>query len=145
MEKREFEENYNYETKIWWTEKKNGVVRTSNGALLSCSPCMEFQGEKNKLTPSDALLVAVNICILTTFFELADKFKINPLSYECEVDGDVTVDDNPRFTKIRIKPKIRVEKKYFEKTKKAILLAKKYCLVTNSLNVPLDLNYTINI
>lgn len=80
MERREFEEKYNYETKIEWIEKKN---------------------------------------------------------------GDLVVDDNLRFTKIRITPKIGVNKNIYIKTVRAISLAEKYCLVTNSLNVPLELNYNI--
>ena len=100
MERGEIEERYNYETKIEWIEKKNGILSTSNGMKLNCSPCIEFNGEKNMLTPTDALLVAINVCIFTTFFEIADKFRIKPKSYECKVEGDVDVDDNTRFTKI---------------------------------------------
>ena len=46
MERGEIEERYNYETKIEWIEKKNGILSTSNGMKLNCSPCIEFNGEK---------------------------------------------------------------------------------------------------
>lgn len=137
------DEKYSYETKLEWIEKKNGIVYTSNGLKLSCSPCIEFNGEKEMLTPTDALLVAVNICIFTTFIQICDKFRIMPKSYECKVYGDIVVDENPKFIKIKILPVITINKRYQKKAKRAIFLAKKYCLVTNSLNVPLELNYNI--
>lgn len=143
MEKIKFEDKYYYETKLAWLENKKGLIETSNGIKLNCTPCPEFEGEKSCLTPTDALLMSVNICIFTTFLELTSKFRINPKSYNCQTFGEVEVNENPRFTNIIIKPVIEVEKKDLKKTEKAIIMSKKYCLVTNSLNVPIEMDCTI--
>ena len=129
---------YTYRTKVVWREQAMGELTTSNGVKIDYSPCPEFGGIADTLTPTDALIAAVNICIQTTFISMATRLNFKVISYECETEGDIDdLEAHPRFTQIRVKPVVEVESGAGKNAEYAMDLAEKYCLVTNSLKTEL--------
>jgi uncharacterized OsmC-like protein len=69
---------------------------------------------------------------MLTFESMCKKLNVSFQSFECSCEGRLeSIDGKEMITKIVLKPKVVGENK--EKIEKALLLAKKYCLVGNSI------------
>lgn len=97
------------------------------------------------MTPEDAFVGAVNMCIHLMFLWVVEKFKINLLSYECEAEGFVEdlIDRTSLFTKIVLRPKIKVKGTSEERVRKALKLAEKYSLIAQSIKSEVVINSQI--
>jgi organic hydroperoxide reductase OsmC/OhrA len=104
-------------------------------------------GQPNVLTPEDAFVGALNMCFQLMFIWSIEKLKIDLVSYECEAEGFVEdlLDRTSVFKKMTLKPKITVRNCREETVRRALTLAKKYSLVTQSIKAELILEPEIRI
>ncbi len=140
---------YIYETKVRWINTRKGKLGfgDSKKPIIDIATPPEFQGHEGIIGPEDLFVASVNSCILTTFLAFTDKLRIKLLSYESHGKGFLNVNEKPyRFRKVIIEPTIIVEKKQdIEKVKKAMELAEKYCLITNSINASVEVVFDISV
>ena len=124
-----------YKTKVVWTGEHWGNLTCSNGPEMKFSAPPTLHGHPNVVTPEDAFVGAVNMCIHLMFLWVVKKFKITLLSYECEAEGFVEdlIDRTSLFAKIVLRPKIKVKDCSEERVRKALKSAEKYSLVANSI------------
>ncbi|MCK4885288.1 OsmC family protein [Candidatus Bathyarchaeota archaeon] len=134
-----------YKTKVVWTGEHWGNLTCSNGPQMKFSAPPALQGHPNVMTPEDAFVGAVNMCIHLMFLWVVEKFKINLLSYECEAEGFVEdlIDRTSLFTKIVLRPKIKVKGTSEERVRKALKLAEKYSLIAQSIKSEVVINSQI--
>jgi len=123
-----------YKTKVEWTGEHWGELTCSNGPKIKFTAPPTLHGHPNAMTPEDAFVGAINMCIHLMFLWTVEKFKINLLYYECEAEGFVEelLDRTSIFTKIILRPKIIVKGNDQEKVKRVLKTAEKYSLIANS-------------
>jgi len=111
-----------------------------NGPEMAFSAPPDAQGHPGVLTPEDAFVAAVNTCVMMMFLWTCERFKLKLVSFECRAEGTklIELDRTETFTKVLLKPVIRIDacgedKTVIEaRTKKALAAARKYSLVANS-------------
>ncbi|MGD2248097.1 MAG: OsmC family protein [Candidatus Methanofastidiosia archaeon] len=132
------------DTVVWKTEKK-GIVKIEGEPDLEIAPPPEFGGPGGVHAPEDLFVASLNGCIMATFLAFAEKTRTKFNSFESTAHGSLDkVEGKLKFTKIDVTVNVTVpserEKKHAEHTLK---LVNKHCLITNSLNFPVELDPTI--
>ncbi len=125
---------HKYETKVIWSEGRLGEF-FANEIRMKCSPPPNFRGYDSIMTPEHAFVGSAEMCILLTFLTMAEKTGVDLISYESEAEGLLEkVDGKLKFTKIIIRPKLKVKgEEDLGKAKEAMGRAERYALVTNSM------------
>lgn len=113
---------------------------------VECATPPEFpNGIAGVWSPETFFLAAVAGCYINTYQTLCDRFKIQPVSIECEASGTVAlVEGKYQFTGIMLNPMITVAN--YEDEAKALTIiekAHKYCLITNSIKCPVSVSENI--
>lgn len=128
-----------YRTRVEWRGGHWGHLECGNGARMDFSAPPDLYGHEGVITPEDAFVGAVNMCVHMMFIWAAERFKIGLVSYECEAEGYVKefIDRTSVFEKIVLRPKIRVEGDSAERVERALRLARKYSLVAQSITANL--------
>lgn len=106
-------------------------------------PSSEFDGDAASWSPEHLLLSSLGLCILTTFEAFAARDGIEVLEWNANVNG--TVERSPEglmFTSIVLCLDMAISGNV-EDVDKTIEDAKQYCLVLNSLRVPVVVETTV--
>ena len=120
-----------------WTSGNKGIVSSQ---LIKPSICItappEFGGEGTDWSPEHLFLSSVSSCFMLTFLVFAKKINVEISGFECATTGQVEmIDGRYKFTYIHLYPKAFVANEAdIEKAKVAMEKAKKYCLISNSVN-----------
>ena len=125
-----------YTTTTVWKGGHAGEITCGNGARTDFSAPAALHGQPNVLTPEDAFVGALNMCFQLMFIWSVEKLRIQLVSYECMAEGFVEeqLDRTSIFTKMVLRPRIRVRDCPEAKVKRALKLAEKYSLVAHSIN-----------
>lgn len=125
-----------FTTDLHWSGDKLGIVSSSSlkSFLVSTSP--EFGGPDCEWSPEHLFLSSITSCFMSTYLVFVNKMKIENTGFECIATGQVDiVDGKYKFTYIHIYPKAFVGNDGdVERAKVAMEKAKKYCLISNSVN-----------
>ena len=126
---------HTYETTVTWRGEHWGHLKCGNGPEMEFSAPPELHGHAGVMTPEDAFVGAVNMCVMMMFLWAAQRFKLDLVSYECHAEGQkrIELDRTEIFTKVTLWPKIRVRKADEERVRRALESATKYSLVANSI------------
>jgi len=126
-----------YHADVSWTGGHRGELRCGNGPVLPFSAPPDAHGEKNVLTPEDAFVAGVNMCIMLMFLWACERFHIALKSYECAGEGTklVTLDRTETFERVVLRPKIVAEGGEDERRRleRAVESARKYSLLASSI------------
>lgn len=130
-----------YKTKVVWKGEHWGHLSCSNGTEMTFSAPPTLYGHPNVMTPEDAFVAAVNMCVQMMFLWAVERFKLDLVSYECEAEGFVEefFDKTSIFQKVVLRPKIVVKDAPQEKVKRAVDLAYKYSLVAQSVKSKVEI------
>lgn len=125
-----------FTTELSWTSDKFGVVGSSSLKSLSVSTAPEFGGPEGEWSPEHLFLSSITSCFMSTYLSIVNKMKIENTGFECTATGQVElIDGKYQFTYIHIYPKAFVGNDAdVERAKVAMEKAKKYCLISNSVN-----------
>jgi organic hydroperoxide reductase OsmC/OhrA len=95
----------------------------------------DAHGYVGVMTPEDAFVAAANSCIMMMFLWACERFKIPLVSYECYAEGTkiIELDRTELFTRIVLRPKIRVKPCDENRIRRALQSAQKFSLVANSI------------
>ena len=130
-----------YCTKVAWKGEHLGHIQMGNGPEMDFSAPPDAKGLPGVLTPEDAFVAAVNMCIMMMFLWSCERLKINLLAYECKAEGTklIELDHTEIFTQVRLVPEIRVQAgkettgSIEARIQRALKSAQKYSLVANSI------------
>ncbi|MGX6443715.1 OsmC family protein [Neobacillus sp. K501] len=104
----------------------------------------EFGGENSGARPTELLLNAVAGCTGIDIISILKKMRLEPTSFQMDVQGDRAETHPKRFTDINIHYALDGDLPE-EKVIRAIQLSKdKYCSVSHSLNANISVSYSIN-
>lgn len=136
-----------YRADVRWTGEHRGELRCGNGPVLPFSAPPDAHGEGDVLTPEDAFVGAVNMCIMLVFLWACERYRIPLRSYECSGEGTkrVTLDKTETFERVVLRPRIvavggETERRRLER---ALESARKYSLLAGSITSELVLEPTL--
>jgi organic hydroperoxide reductase OsmC/OhrA len=130
----------NFETTVVWKEKFPGKIHCQNGQVIDYSAPAELKGMQGTLTPEDAFVGAANMCYQIVFQYVSRDLGIDLVEYRCKAVGDLEVVDGvKKFVKIILYPEMRFAPgSNMSNLEKAISTTKRKCLVTNSMDLEVD-------
>ena len=133
-------ESHEYLVKIDWTHGRVGDLTVKGKPKIQISTPPEFDGPEGVISPEDLFVAAATSCLMTTFITFTEKMHIEFKSFSCEGLGTLErVEKGFQFTKILLKAKVVVESEdLIPKAERALELAGKYCLVSNSMKCPTE-------
>lgn len=131
----------NFETTVVWTEKFPGKIQCQNGQVIDYSPPVELQGMFGPMTPEDAFVGAANMCYQIVFEYVARDLGMKLLEYKCKAVGDLEVVEGvKKFVKITLYPEMRFASgSKMTNLEKALGVTKRKCLVTNSMDLEVEI------
>ncbi|WP_077621644.1 OsmC family protein [Sediminibacillus massiliensis] len=131
-------------TTIKWDEKMAFSSITPSGHEIHMDASEEVGGTNSGARPTELLLNAVAGCTGIDIISILKKMRLEPESFEMEVQGE-RADEHPRrFTKISIHYSLTGDLPE-EKVARAIKLSKDtYCSVSHSLSSDIRVSFSIN-
>ena len=125
-----------FTTDLQWSGDRSGTVSSSSLRSFSVSTPPEFGGPEGEWSPEHLFLSSITSCFMSTYLVFVNKMKIENTGFECTATGQVEiVDGKYKFTYIHIYPKAFVGNDVdVERARVAMEKAKKYCLISNSVN-----------
>ncbi|UCH04271.1 MAG: OsmC family protein [Candidatus Thorarchaeota archaeon] len=134
------EESHEYHVKVDWTHGREGNLTVEGKPKVLVSSPPEFGGPEGIISPEDLFVGAATACFMTTFVAFTDKMRFDFKSFTCEGKGILKrVGKGFQFTKLHLTTTVEVESEEFvPKAERALELAEKYCLVSNSMKCPTE-------
>jgi organic hydroperoxide reductase OsmC/OhrA len=125
-----------FTTELYWSGDKVGIVGSSSLKSFTVSTSPEFGGTEGEWSAEHLFLSSIISCFMSTYLSFVNKMKIENTGFECTATGQVEIIDGKyKFTYIHIYPKAFVGNEVdVERSKVALEKAKKYCLISNSVN-----------
>ena len=133
---------HHYEVKLTGEGGPRGVLNAGSRPVLAGGAPPEFGGDDSRWSPEHLLLASASLCLMSTFAAVAEKSQLVYADYTSVAEG--TLDKTPeglRFTRILIKATVKAADA--EKAERMLALAKKHCIVSNSLRQPVELQTTV--
>jgi peroxiredoxin-like protein len=129
------EESHEYLVKVDWTNGRVGNLTVEGKPRIQISAPPEFDGPEGIISPEDLFVAAATSCLMTTFVTFTKKLHIEFKTFACEGHGILEkVEKGFQFTKLLLRTKVTVESEdLIPKAERALELAGKYCLVSNSM------------
>lgn len=127
---------HHYSAKVCRTFASRAQIVSPPRPTLHGGPSSEFDGDAATWSPEQLLLSSLGLCMLTTFEAFAARDGIEVQSWNATLEGDV--ERSPEgliFTSIIMTLDIDITGNV-EEVEKTLEDAKQYCLVLNSLRVP---------
>ncbi len=134
---------HQYSATVSRTFASRAKVQAPPRPILVGGPSSEFDGDAASWSPEHLLLSSLGLCMLTTFEAFAARDGIEVQDWNANLSG--TVERSPEglmFTSIILSLDMALTGNVGE-VEKTIEDAKQYCLVLNSLRVPVVIETTI--
>jgi organic hydroperoxide reductase OsmC/OhrA len=133
-------DTHEYKVTVDWKHDRVGELGVDGKPKVEVSSPPEFDGPEGIISPEDLFVAAATSCFMTTFVTFNKKMRIEFKSFSCEGHGTLErVDKGFQFTKLLLKTRVGVESEdLIPKTERALELAGKYCLVSNSMKCPTE-------
>jgi organic hydroperoxide reductase OsmC/OhrA len=131
---------HRYQTSLRFLKDKDALLSCDGAPEILGAPPVDFDGPEGRWSPEHLLLSSVNLCLMTTFSAIARKQSLTVLDYQADITGMLDrTKEGLAFTSIKIKATLEVYASDAERGIKALLLAKKHCLISNALKTPVEL------
>ncbi|MDQ1144125.1 putative redox protein [Bacillus sp. SORGH_AS 510] len=132
------------ELSVKWNEKMAFSGTTPSGHEIKMDAAPEVGGENTGARPTELLLNAVAGCTGIDIISILHKMRLEPTSFQMDVQGERADDHPKKFTTINIHYALEGDLPE-EKVVRAIQLSKdKYCSVSHSLSAEITASYSIN-
>ncbi|MGY5874599.1 MAG: OsmC family protein [Candidatus Thorarchaeota archaeon] len=134
------EYQHEYLVKIEWTHDRVGDLTIEGKPKVQISTPPEFDGPEGIISPEDLFVAAAASCLMTTFVTFTKKMRFEYKSFSCTGHGILErLEKGFQFTKILLMTEVTVDSKELKpKAERALELAGKYCLVSNSMKCPTE-------
>nr|KXH71031.1 MAG: hypothetical protein AM324_09335 [Candidatus Thorarchaeota archaeon SMTZ1-83] len=134
------EESHEYHVRVDWTHNKEGNLIVDGKPEMKISTPPEFGGPDGIISPEDLFVAAATACLMTTFVTFKEKMRFDFKSFTCKGKGILErVEKGFQFTRIHLTTTVTVESEdLVPKAERAMELAGRYCLVSNSMKCPTE-------
>jgi len=131
-----------YQTTLVRTIASRARVEGGVRAPILAGPPPELDGDATSWSPQHLLISAIGMSLLTSFEALAARDKVDLLAWEAQVHATVTMTDaGLQITKLTVG--IDMEVGDVAQAHATLEAAKRHCLITNALSVPVEVVPTI--
>ncbi len=139
------QESHEYRVQVDWTHDRVGDLLIDGKPTMKVSAPPEFEGPEGIISPEDLFVAAATSCFMTTFVTFSKKLRFDFKSFACQGIGTLQkLERGFEFTKLLLKTKVVVDSKETKpKAEKALELAGKYCLVSNSMKCSTEHENTV--
>ena len=137
---------YFYETHLYWKGRRRGLVEVAELPPVTTSAPPEFQGEPGFWTPEHLLVAALESCLMTTFLAIADKARLEVVSYRSSALAKLESIEGRGlgFTRILVRPIVKLRNEQDRaKARRVLDKAERNCFVTDALSVPVHYDASI--
>ena len=136
------DDTHEYMVTVDWKHDQSGEMIIEGKPRVEIATPPEFDGPEGIISPEDLFVASATTCLMTTFVTFAERLRFDFKSFSCEGHGTLErVEKGFQFTKLLLKTKVIVESEDLKpKAERALELAGKYCLVTNSMKCPTEHN-----
>ena len=142
------DKEYQYQAEVKWTGEKKGTLFLDGKPDLAVATPPEFGGHEGVTTPEDLFVATAVVCYMSTFLAMGAKTRAKWEEFSCRGEGKVELVSGRGllFTRIDLFPRVTISRGSNESAvNKALDLAKKYCLVTNSMTTEIEVHPEINV
>lgn len=127
---------HRYSTSLSRTFASRARMELPHRPVLHGGPSPQLDGDINAWSPEDMLLSSLGLCMLTTFEAFAARDGITVLSWDAKASGTVErTAEGLMFTSIVLELDMQISGNV-DRVDATLEDAKQYCLVLNSLRVP---------
>ena len=132
------EQSHEYHVRVDWKKERVGDLIIQGKPIIEVASPPEFEGPKGIISPEDLFVAAATSCFMTTFIAFTKKMRFEHKAFSCKGKGTLErVEKGFQFTKLLLKTTVMVESEETKaKAERALELAAKYCLVSNSMKCP---------
>ena len=135
---------HRYEATLVWEGGSRGALSSGARPVMVGGPPPEFDGEPGWWSPEHLLLSSANLCLMTTYLALARKSGLEIGQYRSRAEGILEkTKEGIVFTRIALQVSIVAPEPRVEEARKLVETAKKYCIVSNSLKRPVEVEATV--
>ncbi|MCF2137121.1 MAG: OsmC family protein [Candidatus Thorarchaeota archaeon] len=140
------EDSHDYEVRIDWTHDRIGDLIIEGKPTIQIATPPQFDGGvPGIISPEDLFVASAATCVMTTFVTFAQKLRFDYKAFSCKGIGRVErAEKGFLFTKIVLKATVVIESEDLRhKAERALELAGKYCLVSNSMKCEVEHENTV--
>ena len=138
-------EQHRYAVSLKWEGDRKGILKLKGRPEIVVATPPDFGGPEGYWSPEELFVASILSCLMTTFLYFVFKNDLKLISYESEGNGILgKVGEKMKFKEIYVN--IRVQREKGEDIKKVetfLKLAEKYCLISNSSDVDIKLNFQV--
>jgi organic hydroperoxide reductase OsmC/OhrA len=135
---------HHYEATLVREEGSRAALSSGARPVLVGGPPPEFDGDPGWWSPEHLLLSAANLCLMTTYMALAKKSGLEISKYRSRAEGILEkTREGILFTRISLHLEIQAPPERLDEARKMVETAKKYCIVSNALKRPVDVDATV--
>jgi organic hydroperoxide reductase OsmC/OhrA len=129
------EDTHTYNVKVDWTHERIGKLAIDGKPTIEVATPPEFDGHEGIISPEDMFVASAATCLMTTFVTFTKKMRFEYKGFSVSGTGTLErVDKGFQFTKIVLEATTTVDSEDLrQKAMRAMELAGKYCLVSNSM------------
>lgn len=129
------EDTHTYNVKVDWTHERIGKLRIEGKPTVEVATPPEFEGHEGIISPEDLFVAAAASCLMTTFVTFTKKMRFDYKGFNVDATGTLEkLEKGFQFTKIVLEATATVNSEDLRpKAMRAMELAGKYCLVSNSM------------
>jgi len=141
------DDRHEYKVTVDWTEGRIGSFNVEGKPSFDVSSPPEFEGPEGYISPEDLFVGAATSCFMTTFVTFTKKMRFDFKSFSCDGHGTLErVEKGYQFTKLVLNTTVVVDsEELVPKAERALELAGKYCLVSNSMKCPTEHENTVRV
>ena len=131
-----------YQATLVRTLASRARIEAAPRTPIAGGPPPEFDGDATSWSAEHLLLSAIGLCLLTTFESFAARDKVDLLGWEAQVAATVAkTSSGLAITKLTIA--LDMEVGDVAQAHATLEIAKRHCLVSNALSVPVEVVPTI--
>jgi organic hydroperoxide reductase OsmC/OhrA len=135
---------HHYEVHLEGRESGAVLMAPPRPRLIGGAPA-EYGGRDDWWSPEHLLLASLCLCLRATFETLARLKHLEILGYEANARGVLDrTPSGPAFTWLVIGVELTVPPSEQERARALLEKAKQHCIISNTLNVPVQLHATVN-
>jgi len=136
---------HHYHVDLSWPGQGGATLAADGRHPIEGGAPPEFDGRASWWSPEHLLLSSLSLCLMTTFESLARKARLAVLGYSCRAEGTLDkVASGLAFTALALRVEVEVAAEDAERTPRVLESAKRHCLISNALAVPVTVGLAVS-
>lgn len=143
----DFSHTYNVNL-IWQTDRKGELSSPElNQKIEVATPPPFPKGMEEIWSPEHLFTAAVSSCIMTTFFAIAENFKLEFVNFTCNASGKLErIEGKYLMTEVIVYPEVTILKdEDYSKAQRVLEKSEAACLISNSIKAKVTMNPSVTV